>query len=188
MTRRSMKRAATSSAPVATNAMARAGDAVSVTSAEARLGASLAALAREMLYGAGHKLGLRVPRGGASCASCVWVRPAASGPDCASRLWQLWPRARGGGGGKSRLPVKDAATFCCDLWSAAPSAGASSSVAAKTKGLLRKLLAAAEAHGQESGVDYEAGDLRDILTACWARMSPEQRRAVYAEHDPRLGA
>lgn len=182
-----MKRAATSSAPAATNAKARAGDAVFATSTEARLGASLAALAREMLYGAGHKLGLRVPRGGASCASCVWVRPAASGPDCTSRLWQLWPRARGGGGGKSRLPVKDAATFCCDLWSAAPSAGASSSVAAKTMGLLRKLLAAAEAHGEESGVDYEAGDLRDILTACWARMSPEQRRAVYAEHDPRLG-
>ncbi len=146
---------------------------------EGRARPSLAALSYELLYGADHKLGLRVPRGGSSCASCQWVRHASDGPRCASALWQLWPRDRGGGGGKRRLPVKDATTFCCDLWR---SAGAADAKFVKTAGLLRKLLAAAEAHGEESGVEHEAGDLRDLLIACWERLSPEQRREVYAEH------
>jgi hypothetical protein len=149
--------------------------------------ASLAALSNALLYGTDHKLGLRVPRGGSACASCRWVRRESDGPHCANGLWQLWPRERGGGGGKSRLPVKDAGAYCCDLWrpgsatrrrdaeQPAPNVG-------RTEGLLRKLLAAAEAHGEESGVDYEAGDLRDLLSACWKRLSPEHRREVYAEH------
>ena len=165
------------------DAEADAEDAAFDAGAQERFGASLASLSRELLYGAEHKLGLRVPRAGASCASCTWLHPAGPGPHCTNQLWQLWPRERGGGGGKSRLPVNDAATFCCDLWRAAPSAAATSATAGKTESLLRKLLAAAEAHGEESGVEHEAGDLRDLFTACWKRLNPEQRRDVYAEHE-----
>ena len=51
------------------------------------------------------------------------------------------------------------------------------------KELLDKLLAAAEAHGHESVPDHEAGDLRDILTSCWQRLTPAQRHEVYAERE-----
>ena len=52
-----------------------------------------------------------------------------------------------------------------------------------TNDLLTKLLAAAEAHGRESEPDHEAGDLRDILTSCWKRLTPAQRHEVYAEQE-----
>jgi len=147
-----------------------------------RLGASLANLAYELLYGAAHKLGVRVPPGGSSCASCQWVRREGDGPHCANRLWQLWPRKRGGGGGKSRLPVNAADAFCCDLWKPTETT-AGVSAARNTDGLLQRLFDGAEAHGEESGADHETGDLQDILRGCWGLLSPAQRRAVYAEHE-----
>jgi hypothetical protein len=146
------------------------------------LGASLANLARDLLYGPDHALGVRVPPGGSSCASCRWVRPEGEGPHCDNRLWQLWPRNRGGGGGNRRLPVKDATTFCCDLWRASQ-ATAAAPAPRRTEGLLKRLFEGAEAHGEASGPDQETGDLQDLLRASWERLSPEQRRAVYAEHE-----
>jgi hypothetical protein len=48
--------------------------------------------------------------------------------------------------------------------------------------LLARLLAATEAHGQQSEPEHEAGDLQQILRSCWARLTPAQQRAVYQEH------
>ena len=99
--------------------MKRAKDRALDAGAAEGVGASLANLSHELLYGPDHQLGLQVPPGGSSCASCRWVRPQGDGPHCENRLWQLWPRKRGGGGGKSHLPVQEAGTFCCDLWTPA---------------------------------------------------------------------
>jgi hypothetical protein len=49
--------------------------------------------------------------------------------------------------------------------------------------LLDRLLAAAAAHGHESDPDHEVGDLQAILRSCWERLTAEQQRAVYEEHD-----
>ena len=49
--------------------------------------------------------------------------------------------------------------------------------------LLDRLLAAAAAHGRESDADHEVGDLEAILRSCWERLTTEQQRAVYEEHD-----
>lgn len=48
--------------------------------------------------------------------------------------------------------------------------------------LLAKLLAAAEAHGQQSEPEHEVGDLQVLLRSCWERLTPAQQRAVYQEH------
>lgn len=77
---------------------------------------SLHEVALELLYGPEHKLGTRVPLAGASCATCSFAKIQKDGPHCMNRLWQLWPKRRGGGGGRSHLPVMDGRTFCCDLW------------------------------------------------------------------------
>lgn len=48
--------------------------------------------------------------------------------------------------------------------------------------LLVTLFAAAAEHGRESDADHEVGDLQEILRSCWARLTPEKRREIYAEH------
>ena len=52
-----------------------------------------------------------------------------------------------------------------------------------TTSLLEELLAAAKAHGDESEPDHEVGDLQGLLTSCWNRLSPDQQREVYGEHE-----
>lgn len=47
---------------------------------------------------------------------------------------------------------------------------------------LQALLDAARAHGLKSEPDHEVGDLQDILRSCWARLSPTQRREIFAMH------
>lgn len=51
-----------------------------------------------------------------------------------------------------------------------------------TSSLLEELLAAAKAHGDESEPDHEVGDLQGLLASCWERLTPEQQREVYGEH------
>jgi mannose-6-phosphate isomerase-like protein (cupin superfamily) len=197
----------------ATKADAEADTADAAVEARAEAaGPPLAALSYELLYGDGHRLGLPVPRGGSSCASCRWLRKEEDGPHCASALWQLWPRSQGGGGGRSRLPVDDAGTYCCDLWAPAGAAarrevyiarvvdelgwsrkraaqvadgsGMFVDAAPTTDGMLDALVRAAEKHGDESGTEHEVGDLQELLAACWGAMSDDQRRDVYDAHEP----
>ena len=47
---------------------------------------------------------------------------------------------------------------------------------------LERIFAAAKAHGEASEPDHEVGDLQAVLVSCWARMTQEQRREVWAEH------
>ena len=47
--------------------------------------------------------------------------------------------------------------------------------------LLRELLQAAANHGQAGDPEHEVGDLEALVLACWARLSPEQRREVHEE-------
>jgi hypothetical protein len=47
---------------------------------------------------------------------------------------------------------------------------------------LGELLAAAAEHGLGSEPDHEVGDLQDILSSCWARMTKKAQEAVYAAH------
>jgi hypothetical protein len=47
-----------------------------------------------------------------------------------------------------------------------------------TEGGIEALLAAAQAHGEQSEPDHEVGDLQEILRACWAAMTPRARRQI----------
>jgi hypothetical protein len=49
--------------------------------------------------------------------------------------------------------------------------------------LLEELMAAARAHGEGSEPDHEVGDLQGVLRSCWKRLTAEQQREVYAEHE-----
>lgn len=51
-----------------------------------------------------------------------------------------------------------------------------------TSKMLLRLFAAAKAHGEESESDHEIGDLQGILYSCWARLSHDARREVFASH------
>jgi hypothetical protein len=51
-----------------------------------------------------------------------------------------------------------------------------------TSSLLEELLAAAKAHGDESEPDHEVGDLLGLIASCWQRLTPDQQREVYGEH------
>lgn len=52
-----------------------------------------------------------------------------------------------------------------------------------TPDLLDKLLAATEAHGDQSEPEHEVGDLRGIVSSCWKRLTPDQQREVFGEHE-----
>ena len=47
--------------------------------------------------------------------------------------------------------------------------------------MLDALLTAAREHGENGDPDQEAGDLIDLVLACWARLTPAQRTEVEAE-------
>jgi hypothetical protein len=51
----------------------------------------------------------------------------------------------------------------------------------ETELMLQRLLDAAARHGEQSDPDMEAGDLAEILQACWKRLSFGQRRLVFDE-------
>ena len=54
-------------------------------------------------------------------------------------------------------------------------------MSAEGDALRDELLEAARLHGEESEPEHEAGDLIEIVTACWELLSDEQRRAVHAK-------
>ena len=57
-------------------------------------------------YPANHPVGMRVPRGGSSCAKCSFVRHADR--DCANASFVRW-------NGSHRLPAP-ANAYCCDFF------------------------------------------------------------------------
>jgi hypothetical protein len=57
-----------------------------------------------------HVAGMRVPKGGSSCANCRFARKLKDGPHCMNTYWITW------NGGQSRLPVDDPSTYCSDWY------------------------------------------------------------------------
>lgn len=43
---------------------------------------------------------------------------------------------------------------------------------------VERLLAAAHAHGDASGVEHEAGDIQEVVRECWKRLTPQAKREV----------
>ena len=82
-----------------------------------------------------HDPGLRVPRGGSSCANCKYVYyPASSGarlgpPHCWEPSYVLWNKG-------TRIPVEDARDYCSDWW--APNAEAQADIARHERGERRR--------------------------------------------------
>ena len=54
----------------------------------------------------GHQVGMRVPRGGSSCATCEYL--SEDRKHCGQRLFQKW-------NGSSALPAP-ANSYCCDFY------------------------------------------------------------------------
>lgn len=48
---------------------------------------------------------------------------------------------------------------------------------------LEWILGSAEHHGNESGNEYEIGDLQEAVKACWLHMNPHQQRSAYEYMD-----
>ena len=57
-------------------------------------------------YPADHKAGMRVPKGGSSCASCEYL--ADNKTDCTNKYFQAWH-----GSEKIPAPISE---YCCDHW------------------------------------------------------------------------
>lgn len=57
-------------------------------------------------YPADHQVGMRVPKGGSSCAKCVFVREADT--ECAQKDFIAWH-------GSDHLPAP-ADSYCCDFF------------------------------------------------------------------------
>lgn len=62
-------------------------------------------IAPDALLPRGHRPGMRVPEGGASCATCEYVR----GTNCANPNFQKW-------NGSPKIPGGDPARFCSDWY------------------------------------------------------------------------
>lgn len=59
-----------------------------------------------------HKVGMRVTKGGSSCANCKWV--SDDGKSCGNDYFQKW-HEKEGAEEPSKLPAP-ADEYCCDLW------------------------------------------------------------------------
>jgi len=57
-----------------------------------------------VIYPAGHKLGMRVPKNGSDCEKCEYV----SGKDCTNTIFVKW-----NGSEAIPLPIDE---YCCDLF------------------------------------------------------------------------
>ena len=60
----------------------------------------------KIVYPASHQVGVKVPQGGSSCASCKYLKP---GIHCGQEYFVEW-------NGSEKIPTKSADTYCCDLW------------------------------------------------------------------------
>lgn len=65
---------------------------------------------KKICYPASHQVGVEVPKGGSSCASCKWLSKDAK--HCEEQQFVKWL-------GTSELPFP-ANRYCCDLWTDAP--------------------------------------------------------------------
>jgi hypothetical protein len=57
-------------------------------------------------FPADHKPGMRVPKGGSSCASCKYLKP---GLRCGSEYFVKW-------NGSDKIPTTSADEYCSDYW------------------------------------------------------------------------
>ena len=57
-----------------------------------------------------HEAGMRVPKGGSSCANCRFLDERDDGPHCKEENFVVWTA------GETRLPVDDPSTYCSDWW------------------------------------------------------------------------
>lgn len=60
----------------------------------------------KLIYPGDHKMGMRVPKGGSSCAKCEYVRN--DNQDCAQKNFVAW-------NGSPKLPAP-ANEYCCDFF------------------------------------------------------------------------
>lgn len=60
----------------------------------------------KLIYPGDHKMGMRVPKGGSSCAKCEYVRN--DNKDCAQKNFVAW-------NGSPKLPAP-ADEYCCDFY------------------------------------------------------------------------
>jgi hypothetical protein len=57
-------------------------------------------------YPKDHEPGMKVPKGGSSCASCKYLRPEL---ECSNEYFQKWH-------GSNKIPTKDASSYCSDWY------------------------------------------------------------------------
>jgi hypothetical protein len=96
----------------------------------------------------------------------------ADSPAEAARIWRAAdPKTRGG---RAVTPTP---------WTAG-SGGRMPATRGENQGHeLQKLLDAANAHGEASDPEMEAGDLQEILTSCWAELTTAQRHRIAKKHE-----
>lgn len=73
-------------------------------------------IAEDKYHPADHMLGMRVPKGGSSCASCAWLDDDSV--HCTNKFFQAWNADVVGTNEPSKLPTP-ADEYCCDLWTRA---------------------------------------------------------------------
>ena len=66
-----------------------------------------------MNYPEGHKLGMKVPKGGSSCAKCYWL--SEDKKHCTSTYFQKWNKEANKPEDPTKLPFP-ADEYCCDLY------------------------------------------------------------------------
>lgn len=54
----------------------------------------------------------------------------------------------------------------------------------KTDDFLEDAIETARKHGDESGADYEVGDLQELARLLWGHLGPQSRQIVAAQWDP----
>lgn len=61
---------------------------------------------KPITYPGSHEVGVKVPKGGSSCANCRHLKP---GIRCDEKTYVQW-------NGSDKIPTKAADEYCCDLW------------------------------------------------------------------------
>lgn len=57
-----------------------------------------------------HLAGMPVPKGGSSCANCMFLKMVGKQPHCMNELFKQW-------NGGSRIPTDDPESYCSDWYS-----------------------------------------------------------------------
>ena len=69
-------------------------------------------------YPAGHQLGMKVPAGGSSCASCYFYKNKDGRHNCAEKRFQAWNKRENAAKEPWIIPTAKAEEYCCDLFQA----------------------------------------------------------------------